>query len=293
MPKLVWDQSGERLYETGVDRGVLYVPNNGVYSNGFAWNGLTAVTEAPSGAEPTPMYADNIKYLNLLSREDFAATIEAFTYPLEFAQHDGTANPQAGVSLAQQTRKLFGLAYRSRLGNDQLATDYGYKLHMIYGALAAPSERAYATINDSPEAVTFSWELSTTEVNVTGYKPTALVTIDSTKVAPANLLALEDALYGTTGTNPRLPLPDEIIGMFAGALTSVTAVAPAYNNTTKVIGPIPTVTGITYRREDTNAIVAAGASITLLTGQSLIIKAYPNAGFRLTAGTDDDFGFTF
>ncbi len=219
--KLEWDQIGERLYETGVDHGVLYLPTTGVYDRGYAWNGLTTVTESPSGAEPTPMWADNIKYLNVLSREDFMATIEAFTYPEEFAECDGTAQPQPGVALAQQRRRTFGLSYRSRLGNDEQATDYGYKLHLIYGALAAPSEKAYSTINDTPEAITFSWELSTTEVNVTGYKPTALVTIDSTKVSPAELEALEAILYGTDadGATPavvaRLPLPDEIISIFA------------------------------------------------------------------------------
>ncbi len=219
--KLEWDQIGERLYETGVDHGVLYLPTSGVYDRGYAWNGLTTVTESPSGAEPTPMWADNIKYLNLLSREDFMATIEAMTYPEEFAECDGTAQPQPGVALAQQRRRTFGLSYRSRLGNDEQATDYGYKLHLIYGALAAPSEKAYATINDTPEAIMFSWELSTTEVNVTGYKPTALVTINSTKVAPADLEALEAILYGkdADGATPavvaRLPLPNEIISIFA------------------------------------------------------------------------------
>lgn len=224
MAELVWDAVGERVYETGVDRGVLYLPNvSGVYDTGFAWNGLTGVTESPSGAEATPQYADNIKYLNLVSAEEFGATIEAFTYPEEFAQCDGSAAPEPGVFLGQQGRRTFGLAYRTQIGNDLAGTDFGYKIHLIYGALAAPSERAYATVNDSPEALTFSWELSTTAVPVTGFKPTASITIDSTKVTPADLAALETILYGTDspdggttpGVQPRLPLPDEVITLLA------------------------------------------------------------------------------
>lgn len=214
MSELTWDGTGERLYETGVDHGVLYIPTDGVYNTGFAWNGLTTVTESPSGAEPTPMYADNIKYINLLSREDFAATIEAYTYPEEFEQCDGTASPEPGVALSQQARKLFGMSYRTRIGNDVDADDHGYKLHLIYGALAAPSEKAYATVNDTPEAITFSWEISTTEVNVTGYKPTALITIDSTTVDPTALASLEALLYGASLTEPSLPLPDAVIALF-------------------------------------------------------------------------------
>lgn len=210
MSKLVWDQTGERLYETGVKMGVLYLPTAGVYNKGVAWNGLTAVTESPSGAEATPMYADDIKYLNLLSNEEFGATIEAYTYPDEFAECDGSAALAAGVYIGQQPRKTFGLCYRTVLGNDTENNDYGYKLHMIYGALAAPSEKAYATINDSPEAITFSWEVTTTPVNVTGHKPTASIVIDSTKVDAEKLAALEKILYGDGETEARLPLPDEI-----------------------------------------------------------------------------------
>ena len=197
MYKLKWDQTGERLYETGVKQGVLYPQSaNGSYPNGYAWNGLTAVTESPSGAEATALYADDIKYLNLLSSEEFGATIEAFTYPDEFAQCDGSAAIASGVMIGQQKRNLFGLAYKTVLGNDVEGSDYGYKLHLIYNALAAPSERGYATINDSPEAITLSWELSTTPVSVTGFKPTASITIDSTKADPSKLAALEDILYG-------------------------------------------------------------------------------------------------
>lgn len=211
MSKLVWDQTGQRFYETGVKNGVLYVQDaTGAYPKGVAWNGLTAVTESPSGAEATPLYADDIKYLNLMSNEEFGATIEAYTYPDEFAECDGSATLATGVSIGQQKRKTFGLCYRTVLGNDIDSNDYGYKLHIIYGALAAPSEKAYATINDSPEAITFSWEVTTTPVAVTGFKPTASVVIDSTKVDEGKLAALEAILYGTDEEEAYLPLPDEI-----------------------------------------------------------------------------------
>lgn len=221
--KLTWDKTGERYYETGTKQCVLYVQSNGgTYPKGVAWNGITAVTESPSGAEASPLYADDIKYLNLMSAEEFAATIEAYTYPDEFTECDGSASIADGVMVGQQKRKTFGLSYKTTLGNDVDGNDYGYKLHLIYGALAAPSEKAYATINDSPEAVTFSWEVSTTPVSVSGLKPTATVTIDSTKVDAAKLAALEEILYGknpTTeeandGVDPRLPLPDEIATLF-------------------------------------------------------------------------------
>ena len=214
MAKIVWDNTGERLYETGVKNGVLYVQEGGAYPKGVAWNGLTAVTESPSGAEATPLYADDIKYLNLMSAEEFGATIEAYTYPEEFAECDGSAVAYAGVYLGQQPRKTFGLCYRTTIGNDVDGNEHGYKLHLIYGCLAAPSERAYTTINDSPEAITFSWEVSTTPVVATAFgpkmKPTACITIDSTKVVSANLKALEDVLYGTDDQEARLPLPEEL-----------------------------------------------------------------------------------
>ena len=211
MSKLVWDKTGERYYETGVNQGVLYPQGpDGTYPEGAAWNGLTAVTESPSGAEATPLYADNIKYLNLMSAEEFGATIEAYTYPDEFAQCDGSAEIATGVMIGQQNRKVFGLSYKTALGNDIDGTDYGYKLHLIYGALAAPSEKGYSTINDSPEAITFSWEVTTTPVAVAGFKPTASITIDSTKVDKTKLAALEAILYGSEEEEARLPLPDEV-----------------------------------------------------------------------------------
>lgn len=292
MTKLAWDAVGARHYETGVDQGVLYIPNNGVYDEGYAWNGLTTVTESPSGAEATPVYADNIKYLNLLSAEEFGGTIEAFTYPEEFAQCDGTSIQNAGVHIGQQTRKQFGLSYRTKVGNDVDGNDHGYKLHLVYGALAAPSEKAFTTINDSPEALAFSWEFSTTPVAVTSLKPTSLVVVDSTKVTAANLQALEDALYGTAGTSPRLPLPDEVVGIFAGTQTPVTPTAPTFVSTTGVI-TIPSVTGVTYYRADTDAVVPAGTvTISGGAGASLVIKARPASGlYKFTANSDDDWAF--
>lgn len=222
--RLVWDATGERLYETGVSQGVLYVQDStGKYPKGVAWNGLTGVTESPSGAEATALYADDIKYLNLMSAEEFGATIEAYTYPDEFAQCDGSAELTTGVTIGQQDRATFGMCYKTVLGNDSESNNYGYKLHIIYGAKASPSEKAYATINDSPEAITFSWEVTTTPVNVNGFKPTASLTIDSTKVEAGKLTALEDILYGkdagAEGTPAavaaRLPLPDEIATLMA------------------------------------------------------------------------------
>jgi len=213
---LSWDVTETRLFETGVSKGVLYpVGDNGAYGEGVAWNGLTAITESPSGAEANAVYADNIKYLSLVSAEEFGATIEAFTYPDEFAICDGSAELSDGVMVAQQTRKTFGLSYQTLLGNDVDGNDYGYKIHIIYGALAAPSERAYATVNDSPEAITFSWEVTTTPVAVTGFKPTAVLTIDSTKIHWSDLHAIEALLYGTELVAPSLPLPDAILALIS------------------------------------------------------------------------------
>lgn len=223
MSKIKWDQTGERFYETGVKNGVLYPVVDGAYSNGVAWNGLSAVTESPSGAEANPVYADDTKYLNLYSIEELGGTIEAYTYPDEFAQCDGSASLVDGVSISQQSRSAFGLCYRTKIGNDENDV-LGYKLHLLYGAKASPSERAYATINDSPEAMTFSWEFTTTPVEATGFKPTSLITIDSTKVDKDKLAALENILYGTdsvgsdgTATEPRLPLPNEVKSILTAA----------------------------------------------------------------------------
>lgn len=214
MAKLVWDKTGERFYETGVQKGVLYLQDeSGAYTKGVAWNGLTAVTESPSGAEATPLYADDIKYLELRSAEEFGATIEAYTYPEEFEACDGSASLGEGITIGQQTRAPFGLCYRTVLGNDVQQNAYGYKLHLIYGATASPSEKAYSTINDSPEAITFSWEITTTPVEVEGFKPTAIVIIDSTKVDAEVLAAIEAKLYGTEEAEAQLPTPNEILAM--------------------------------------------------------------------------------
>ena len=211
MAKLVWDNAGERLFETGVKNGVLYVQDeDGTYMNGVVWNGLTAVTESPSGAEETPLYADDIKYVVFYSNEEFGATIEAYTYPEEFEQCDGSAELGTGVKVGQQARRSFGLVYKTSLGNDIQGQDYGYKIHIIYGAKAAPSEKAYATVNDSPEAITFSWEVSTVPVPVEGFKPTSTVVIDSTKCDPARLAAIEGKLFGNEDDDAQLLLPDEI-----------------------------------------------------------------------------------
>lgn len=215
MSKLVWDAVGERYYETGVKKGVLYVMEGGTYGKGVAWNGLTAVTETPSGAEATPLYADDIKYLNLMSNEEFGGTIEAYTYPDEFKACNGEGELAAGVSIGQQTRKAFGFCYRTVLGNDVDENDHGYKLHLVYGAKASVSEKAYSTINESPEPITFSWEFTTTPVEVDGFKPTSIVTIDSTKVDASKLAALEAKLYGSEDEEPALPLPSEVATMLA------------------------------------------------------------------------------
>lgn len=211
MSKIVWDAVGEHTFETGVRNGVLYLKDaQGAYNTGVAWNGLTSVSESPEGAEPTDLYADDTKYLTLMSAENFKATIEAYTYPVEFEECDGSATIAKGVVIGQQSRKPFGLCYRTAIGNDTDGNEHGYKLHIVYGCQASPSEKQYSTINDSPEAITFSWEVNTTPVNVTGKKPTATLIIDSTKVDKTKLTALEDILYGSETVEPRLPLPDEI-----------------------------------------------------------------------------------
>lgn len=214
MTKLVWNEAGKRLYETGVDRGVLYVSDGvGGYQKGVVWNGLVSVNESPSGAEATPLYAGNVKYVELMSNEEFGASIEAYTYPEEFEQCDGSAELADGITIGQQPRKSFGLCYRTKIGNDTAGDEHGYKIHLIYGAKAAPTEKSYTTINDSPEAITFSWEITTTPIEVAGHKPTATLTIDSTKVSPTTLAAIETKLYGDVSGEATLPTPAEILAL--------------------------------------------------------------------------------
>lgn len=297
MTKLLWDQIGQRLYETGSDKGVLYVPTNGVFGpgSGHAWNGLTAVTESPSGAESTKTYADNIPYLNLISREEFMCTVEAYTYPDEYKACIGQIQSTPGVGIGQQSRKSFGLCYRTLIGNDTDATDYGYKLHLVYGCTAAPSEIAYATVNDSPEAIGLSWAISTIPVPITVTvdgkipKPTSILTIDSTLVDADALAALEDILYGTVGVDARLPMPDEVITLFAGTINEATPSVPSFTSPTITI---PSVTGIQYRRGDTNAVVSGTITISGASGSTLVIYAVPIPGYILTPGKDDDWMYT-
>lgn len=287
MTTLQWDQTGERLYETGVDRGVLYIPNNsGVYTNGVAWNGLVSVTESPSGAESNPQYADNVKYLDLRSAEEFGATLEAFTYPDEFAEFDGLGVPSAGVTVGQQARRTFGLSYRTKLGNDLELDEYGYKLHLVYGATASPSEKQYQTVNDSPEPITFSWELTTVPVQVPNMKPTSIITIDSSKVSPSDLAELEAFLYGTEGTDPSLPLPANVIAIFAGATTQVAPVEPSFNAGTNTI-TIPAVSGVIY--EIGGEAVSGAVVIT----EDTVVTARPDVGYNFPAVTDTDWLFIF
>lgn len=291
MTALTWDTTGERTYETGVDRGVLYMPDvSGEYTSGVAWNGLTTVTESPTGAEANAKYADNIKYLNLISSEQLEATLEAYTYPVEFEEYDGVVVPTPGVTVGQQTRKSFGLSYRTKKGNDVDGEDFGYKIHLMYGITAAPSEKAYATVNDSPEAITFSYKLSTVPVNVTGYKPTALIVIDSTQVDAGALADLEAVLYGSVGVDPRLPLPDEVLAFFSGTVTDVVATAPTFVSSTGVI-TIPTVTGVHYKRADTGAVVTGTVTIGTAGGHMTIV-AVATAGYALASYSDSDWAFT-
>lgn len=292
MTQITWDKQGERLFETGIDHGVLYIPDEtGAYENGYAWNGLTSVSESPSGAEANAQYADNIKYLNLISNEEFGATIEAFTYPDEFAQCDGTAVID-GVQLAQQTRRSFGFSYRTLIGNDLVGTDYGYKLHLIYGCDAAPSEKSRSTVNDSPEAATFSWEISTTPAQVVGnnpitgkpFRPTSHLTVDSTQVAADRLKELEDILYGTPGVDPRMPTPNEVLAMISGSVATVRVVNPTYNSSTKTI-TIPNVPGLIY---EINGSAVSG-DVTITEDTVVTVKAAP--GYKLEQPTDDDWLF--
>jgi len=284
MTTVAWDDTGNKRYETGVDHGVLYPLNveTAQYDTGVAWNGLTTVTETPAGAAANPQYADNIKYLNLLSAETFGATIQAFTYPDEFAIMDGTESPEDGLVIAQQARKTFGLCYRTNVGND-VSASLGVKLHLIYGLLATPSQKAYTTVNDSPAAVAFSWDVTSTPVNATGYKPTSLITVDSTKVDPTAFAALEGLLYGTVDTDPALPFPDDVIALFAGTVT-VTARPTAPTIASDVI-TIPTVTGVHYQ---IGGVTKTGTvTITVDT----VVHAVPAAGYIFPVPSVDEWFF--
>ena len=293
MTRLAWDQVGERVYENGVDRGVLYLPNaGGQYDQGVAWNGLTTVTESPSGAESNKQYADNRVYANLYSVEEFGGTIEAFTAPDEWAECDGSAALQAGVYVGQQPRKAFGLSYRTLIGND-LNSQAGYKVHLVYNAMAAPSEKAYGTVNDSPEAMGLSWEFSTTpiEVGTIGgkeLKPTASMVIDSTKVSASALSDLEDALYGTAGQDPRLPTPAEVYAMFSGTVTTVTPTMPTYDSATDII-TIPSITGVNYYIDGT--LVAPGPYGPITADTPVV--AEPAAGYKFPKTADNDWTITY
>lgn len=275
MSILKWDEAGKRLYETGVNKGVLYPQNSlGLYPLGVAWNGLIGVSENPSGAEPSPFYADNIKYLNLMSTEEFGATIEAFTYPDEFAACDGSKEIAGGASIGQQKRSIFGLCYKTILGNDILGEDYGYKIHLIYGALAAPTSKGFQTVNESPDAIKLSWEISTTAVEVTGFKPTASLVVDSTKVSAANLAALEAVLYGTESTDPSLPTPDEVIALITDV--AVVPTVPTFVAATGVI-TIPTLTGVIYSVD--GVVATAGAQDPVTGGETAVVTAAADAGY--------------
>lgn len=294
MAALTWDQTGQRTYETGVEKGVLFqVDETGEYVDGVAWNGLTTVTESPSGAESNKQYADNIVYLNLISVEMFSCTIEAFSYPLEFEENDGSASPTDGVIVGQQPRKTFGFCYRTLKGNDTQGNAYGYKLHLVWGALAAPSEKAYATVNDSPEAITFSWEVSTTPVTVgtvlsVEYSPTASMTIDSTKVDPAKLAILEDYLYGTVSEDPTMPSPADVITIMTSVLTLATPTAPTYNSSTDII-TIPTVTGVEYYIN--NELMPPGATDPITA--NTLVRARPATGYKFPVPVQDEWLIAF
>lgn len=290
MSRLIWDAIGEKIYETGVDHGVLYPQaNNGTYPLGVVWNGITAFTESPGGAELTDLWADNIKYASIRAAETFGGTLEAYTYPSEFEACDGSAELAPGVLIGQQSRSPFGLSYRTTVGNDTIAEgDEGYKIHLVYGASANPSEKAYATINESPDAITFSWELTTLPIAVVGHKPTATLVVDSTKVDPTQLAELEDILYGTEGVSPRLPLPDEIATIVTG--TSVTLLtAPTFVAATGVL-TIPTKTGAEYFVN--GVLTSAGPMEAISGGVSVTIVAAPATGYYFPAGTNTVWTFT-
>lgn len=275
MTELLWGKVGDKRYETGTSHGVLYHPNNsGQYTLGYAWNGLVSVTQSPTGAESNKQYADNTVYVNLVSVEEFAGTIEAFTYPDEFELNNGNAIIN-GVSVGQQNRLPFGFSYQSLIGNDVEGTDYGYKIHLIYGAQAGVSELNHQTVNETPEAATMSWEITTTPVSAgAGLKPTARLTIDSTDHTPEKMQALKDILYGTAGTNPRLPLPAEVIALFAGSVLTATPARPAFNETTDKI-TIPNISGVIY---EIGGVPVVPGDITI--SVRTIVTARPVVGYK-------------
>lgn len=295
MAVLQWDKIGERTYETGVSKAVLYQidTDTSEYTPGVAWNGMTTITEKPGGADSNKQYADDIVYLNLPSAETFDGTIEAFTYPTEFEQNDGTAAPTAGVTIGQQPRKTFGLCYRTIIGNDTETNEHGYKLHLLWGCLAAPSEKGYTTVNDSPSPIGFSWDVSTTPVNVGtvlghAYKPTSLMTIDSTRVDPAKLATLEAYLYGTLADDPMLPSPADVITIMASTLTSATPTAPTYDAGTDII-TIPAVTGVEYYID--GVLVPSGAFGPITSNK--LVKAKPATGYKFPAEQQTQWGITY
>lgn len=282
--RLAWDKTGERRYETGVSKGVLYVQSNvGTYPTGIPWNGLTAVTESPSGAESNKQYADNQVYVNLLSAEEFGGTIEAFTYPDEFEQCDGTAEVVPGVKIGQQSRKPFGFCYETLIGTDTEGTDAGKKIHIVWNALAAPSEKAYATVNDSPEAMTLSWEISTTPTAIAGYKPVATMTIDSTKISAGKLKKIEDALYGTDVEVAHLPLPDEIVALLSGD-DEITPQAPTQSGNTLTI---PNQPGVIYSIDGTPVT----GTYTLTENET--VTATADDGYTFPGGATTSWPFTY
>lgn len=290
MNTIMWDGTGQKLWETGVDHGVLYKPVAGVYSNGWAWNGLTKITESPSGAESNKQYADNIEYANILSAETFGFTIEAFMYPPQFEECDGAITVN-GVTVTGQTRKSFGLSYRTLVGNDTDGQDHGEKIHLVYGALAAPSEKERDTINDSPALTALSWECSTTAVGIgtvdgVDFKPAAHLVIDKNSTDPDAYATLLEFLYGTASVNPRLPLPFEVLTLVGGTITEVTTVAPTYNSSTHVI-TIPTVTGVIYMIDGE---VATG---TVTITKTTVVNAIPAPGYKFSVGSDDDWSFQY
>lgn len=291
--KLAWDETGTRTYETGVDHGVLYLPDEqGAFVDGVPWNGLTSVSESPSGAEPNAQYADNIKYLNLFSTEEFSATLECWTFPDEFAQFDGLGVPVPGVAIGQQVRRPFGLSYRTLKGNDVNGNDHGYKIHLIYGCMASPSEKAYSTVSDSPDPVTFSYEISTTPVAVGEiggimYKPTSQMVIDSTEVDADALAALELILYGDVGVDPAMPLPATVVSLFSGTIVVVTPNVPAYDDPTDTI-TIPAQAGVQYFID--GVLVPAGPVVIT---EDTMVEARPAPGYVFTAGVDNDWFYNW